>query len=278
MRVFGSTLKKKVDIYIEMPRKSQKSRKVRKTKTRRQKVVNMIGCSKKHKHNKTCKKNIFSSLAKRFGLQRAGSGCGSCGCPIPPLSWKQMNSFGGSSQYPPNYVKMAGTSAPLNYGPILGASGQVGGHCGQCVQSGGSFYKPAAPIPGPFVGSAWGAPINQWPGVNGVSGDRNFLTNYDNNTNDIVGKDPALQMTMNDAGYQTLNSKVGGKHVRKSRSHSKKTSGGGLVPQDLVNLGNSVSYNFKSAYNGINGYAAPVNPLPYKDQMSDALSNNRIII
>jgi hypothetical protein len=40
-----------------------------------------------------------------------------------------------------------------------------------------------------------------------------------------------------------------------------------LVPQDLVNLGRNAMFNIGSAYNGLNGYSAPVNPLPYKDQL-----------
>ena len=54
--------------------------------------------------------------------------------------------------------------------------------------------------------------------------------------------------------------------------------GGGLLPQDLVNLGRDLSFNFKSAYNTLNGYSAPSSPLPYKDQLSSSISANRIII
>ena len=43
--------------------------------------------------------------------------------------------------------------------------------------------------------------------------------------------------------------------------------GGGILPQDLVNLGRNITYNLGSAYNAINGYPAPVNPMPYNDQL-----------
>jgi hypothetical protein len=46
----------------------------------------------------------------------------------------------------------------------------------------------------------------------------------------------------------------------------------------MVNLGRDVSFNFKSAYNALNGYSAPVSPLPYKDQLSGSMSANKIII
>ena len=57
-----------------------------------------------------------------------------------------------------------------------------------------------------------------------------------------------------------------GKNKRKT-SKLRINRGGGLLPQDLVNLGREVGFNFKSAYNSLNGYKAPVNPLPYKDQL-----------
>ena len=40
------------------------------------------------------------------------------------------------------------------------------------------------------------------------------------------------------------------------------------VGSNLGNLVNSLSFEMKSAYNSLNGYEAPINPLPYKDQLS----------
>ena len=54
------------------------------------------------------------------------------------------------------------------------------------------------------------------------------------------------------------------KRTRKMR-HLKR--GGGIIPQDLVNLGRNITYGFGSAYNAINGYPAPVNPMPYNGQL-----------
>jgi hypothetical protein len=209
---------------------------------------------------------------------------------------------------PPNNILPA--TVPLNYNPILG-TGQNGGSCSSCGgqtstvplnykpipgtgqnrglcpycgaqtstnQSGGNFFKPAGPIPGPIVGSSWGAPIDKWPGVNGISSDRNFLKSYDAENN-IVAKNPQLQMITGDSGYRNWNSITGGR--RKSgrpKSRSKSVKGGGLIPQDLVNLGSDFSFNLKSAYNSLNGYKAPVDPLPYKDQLSHSLNNNRNLL
>jgi hypothetical protein len=320
-----------------MPRNSNKRSNARKTnnirKTRKQKMYIMRGCSKK---TKSCKnKKVFSSLGNKSCSKcgpnchcgpncncpdkcpgncyldrrqtKGGSGCGSCGCPIAPLSVKQMNQFGGIPNNIPTYVPNVDSPvliSPPNkstgYIPIPGISQNGGSGCSACgqipVQNGGNFYKPASPIPGPFVGSAWSPSINDWSSVNGIGGDKNYNYSYDAKNN-IIGKDPQLQMSMNDAGYTTLNSMVGGYKYNKKNvlSRSKKSSsksssnsnsssssnrfikGGGLVPQDLVNLGNDFSFNLKSAYNALNGYKAPVDPLPYKGQLSNS-SNNKIII
>lgn len=126
-------------------------------------------------------------------------------------------------------------------------------------QQGGSFYKPPAPIPGPFVGTSWTPSIRGWPGVNGISSDNNFLAQnlYDNG-------DPQTMM------------QLGGSKIGKNKHQTVK--GGGLVPQDLVNLGRDMSFNFKSAYNALNGYTAPTNPLPYRDQLNHDSSSNKLIL
>jgi len=75
---------------------------------------------------------------------------------------------------------------------------------------------------------------------------------------------------------------VVGKGLKKSRSASRRRHryrhksskinknklGGGLIPQDLVNIASDLQFNTGSAYNALNGYASPVNPAPYLGQMS----------
>jgi len=223
---------------------------------------------------------------KQKGGSGFGSGCGACDCPLSPLSWSKMNhQFGGElvSQGPvlieppqnkneyivtPGITQNGGTCASCSRGSI----DMNGGSCGACgqtsVMKGGNFFKPVGPMPGPIVGSPWEA--NKLPGENGIGGDRNYFKPYNTDAN------PQLQMTMNDAGYKTLNSMVGGKKRRKhGRKLSRKLIGGGFIPQDLVNLGRSITYNYQSAYNAIKGYEAPVNPLPYKDQMPNT---NKMIL
>lgn len=53
-------------------------------------------------------------------------------------------------------------------------------------------------------------------------------------------------------------------------------SGGGIIPQDITNLGRDFMFNIKTAYNSVNGIPAPVNPAPYKDQLTDIANVRRI--
>lgn len=291
----------------------------------RQRVYSMIGCA-------------AAARSKRGG---GGGSCGACGCPIAPLSWSEMNNnaaqlgggcgcgagnilptFGGGSSSQTGGGDTVDAGAPYapcgvsNCNPIVGA-GQYGGS---------SFYKAPTPIPGPFVGSPWGASIAKWPVVDGISGDRNYYAGIGK----VIDNDPALQMRMDDSGYRTANSQVGGyryaadedavavaeeasasaassaslpaslsavapssttrrrrrRRSRRSSSSSRRRSstdsaphrrrssdrfslrrGGGLLPQELVNMGRAAAFQVNSAYNTLAGVPAPVNPAPYQDQL-----------
>jgi hypothetical protein len=149
--------------------------------------------------------------------------------------------------------------------------GMRGGNCSSCInhlQSGGNnFYKPAEPIPGPFVGQSWGTSVRDWPGVNGIGGDRNYLA-YNN-----YPTDPQTAMKLRGGRRKNKNTKRRGRGRRGGNSLT------ALIPQDLVNLGRDISFNTGSAYNALNGYKAPVNPLPYKDQLvSSNVSNLRALM
>ena len=144
---------------------------------------------------------------------------------------------------------------------------QWGGTCDTCkigMQNGGgsNFYKPASSIPGPFVGSAWNGSVGGWPGVNGIGGDRNYLAQ------NMYYTDPQTMMKL--GGKR----KKQGKKSKKNKKNKKngERNGGGLIPQDLVNLGRDISYNMGSAYNSLNGYPQPVNPAPYMDQLPTSKS------
>lgn len=219
-----------------MARKTRRNKRT-KTRTRKQNIYKMIGCSKcgpnctcrkkctcKHKCNGNCYKN-----------QKGGVGCGPQGCPIAP--------------YPMN----GGSCDVTGCGRILG-SYQNGGTCmnSMCSQipvtsRGGGFYKPPSPMPGPFVGDNWGSLVKEWPGVDGISSNRNY---FDQN---MYKNDPQTMMLLR-----------GGKKNRKTHKRQK---GGTFIPQELVNLGRDFAFNLKSAYNTLNSVPVPPNPLPYKDQL-----------
>ena len=216
----------------------------------------MIGCSKKNKHTKTscpnCGENCY--LNRRIKKHNGGSGCGSGGCPISPLSWNKMNKFGGG----------------------CASCGQNGGNCDSCGQNGGGTLAPA-PVPGPSTGQPWGPQTNEWPGMDGISGGRNYLSQVN------VVANPQQQMSMNGSGYVGKpNSMVGGNKKLKKDGYKKGgykkdgyKKGGGFLPQDFVNLGRESIFNFKGMYNAMNGYKAPIDPSPYKGQLT---GNNRIMI
>lgn len=113
------------------------------------------------------------------------------------------------------------------------------------VSRGGGSSLP--PVPAPLVGSPWTPQVSGWPGVDGVDSGRNYLANN----------------LYNQFDPQTMMKLQGGSRRRKT---SKRQHGGSFMPQQLVNLGRDLSFNFKSAYNSMNGYSAPVNPKPYMDQ------------
>jgi len=211
---------------------------------------------------KGCKGNCYLNRPIHNKKHGGAVGCGPNGCPLPPMSWTRMNQFHGGGSKEGMFPLTSVPNGPTSYPPTLGVA-QNGGTCGlQCgLQNGGAFYKTASPMPGPFVGAPWGANINQWPSVNAVSGDRNYLPSYDAK-NGIIDNDPALQM------------KLGGRRSKKRTAKRSMKRGGGLIPQDLINLGRDMSFNFKSTYNSLNGYAAPTNPLPYKDQLMGSTKMN----
>ena len=236
-----------------MPKKSNK--RSNKRRTRKQKTVLMIGCSSSKKGNKKSHRNKknFSSLGNK-SYPKCGSKChcgpkGNCSHNCPGNCYLNHSYKGG--------VGCGSPGCPISPLSVQQMNNQFGGTCSN-IQLGGK-------IPPPFVpaNSAWGPSVHKWPGVDGVPSSRNYLSPYNTDNN------PQQQMSMANAGYKTPNSLVGGKKC--------KNRGGGLMPQDLTNLGRDLSFNFKSTYNAINGYKAPVDPLPYKGQLTGASNYNKFM-
>jgi hypothetical protein len=181
------------------------------------------------------KKMKTQRLYKQKGCSKRGKRGGDCGCGAP---------FGGK-------------------GPAM----KGGNGCEMCMK-GGSTLTPYPPQPA-FVGAPWTGSISNWPGVGGQDGVTNHFS-----LNKYVPFDPVAGVMQERAGSLFLGEYTGGskKKSKKSKKMSKmsKKRGGGLIPQDLVNFGRTFTYGLGSAYNSINGYQQPVNPLPYKDQLTNA--------
>jgi len=187
-------------------------RRTKRNKIRKQKTYKMIGCAKK------CSKcHHIKCTCKNRHIKKGGMGCGPQGCPIAP------------------YPMKGGNCDVMGCGRILG-SYQNGG---------GDVYNSPELVPGPFVGQNWGGLINQWPGVDGVSANRNYL-----------------ELNTYKTDPQTMMKIRGGRRKSKRRQR-----GGSFLTTDLVNLGRNFTYNLNSAYNALNSVSMPPNPLPFKDQL-----------
>jgi len=235
---------------------------------RTQKLWNMKGCSKSKRNlgGKSKKQGGCWDMKKRGGA--CGGACGGArvckkcgyGCRCGPkctcrhkcpgncyLKGKRSRKQRGVSQRGGNCgcgLQMGG-----GYGLQMGGCGTcLGGgvQMGGSVQTGGGINNSGTPL----VGSPWTPKINDWPGVAGKDGQ----TNYFANNKYLV--DPQTTM-ISERDQQTY---MAGGGSRKRRA-------GGIIPQDLVNLGRSMVYGLGSAYNTLNGYSVPASPLPYKDQL-----------
>ena len=137
-------------------------------------------------------------------------------------------------------------------------------------KKGGGFYKPAAPIPGPIVGNYWKAPQHDWPGVDGIGGNRNI---FPMNSYKV---DPQTMMKLGGRGRGRRSRQSRNNRQSRKKSQSKKKGrgrrkrGGMPFTQGIVNIGRSIGYTLGSSSNELRGYNAPVNPLPWKDQLTQS--------
>ena len=149
---------------------------------------------------------------------------------------------------------------------------QAGG-CGNdmCSIKGGS----SLPYPNGLLGDAWTPSISGWPGIDGISMDRNHL-GYNTYDNDVsrqmldVGANPPYTYLKGGKRRNTYKRSKNNKTQNANKNNKKrkrKTQKGGFLGQDLINVGRQIQYGIGSAYNGIRGFTSPVNPLPWKDQL-----------
>lgn len=277
--------------------KNKKSRKIKK-----QKMYKMRGCSRKNR----CK-NYLGGMTLAYPsdnvetvpnphLAYTGKGGSSCPMGITPANATLPENINAQNPAYPNTGPLSNGFNFLNSSTQRGGSifnpscktihvvadyNKTGG-CGEMCpmtgsMTGGSSHRSACkcssckskhmkggnagiPYPNGLTGNAYTpGNVNGWPGVNGIQGDSNHfaLNTYKNDVSrQMIDLGPAPPFTGMKGGS------------KKSKSKSKK--GGGLTNflfQDLVNLGRQFQFNLGSAYNGLQGYSAPVNPAPWKDQL-----------
>ena len=217
------------------------------------------------------------------GRHRRGCTCSRCGskhgqgCPCSKCRGRRRveNKFGGSS----GALSYACSSSGGCTDNMMGGSAhRVGCKCSTCrSMTGGS--NGGLPYPDGLLGKAWTPTVTGWPGVDGVSMNRNHL-----GYNTYAPYDVSRQMVDVGAAAPFLNGVVdapaakpylGGGKRRKSRksmkNKSKNKRGGSmsnLLGQDFLNVGRQFQHGLGSSYNAIRGFASPVNPLPWKDQMT----------
>ena len=161
-----------------------------------------------------------------------------------------------------------------------GSAHRMGCKCSNCkgMKGGGncSATNGGLPYPDGLLGNAWTPSVSGWPGVDGVSMNRSHLGYNTYTPTDVsrqmVDLGPAAPFLDGVVDAPAAKPYLGGGKRRKSRKIRTKKRGGGtmtnLLGQDFLNVGRQFQYGLGSSYNAIRGFASPVNPLPWKDQMT----------
>ena len=172
---------------------------------------------------------------------------------------------------------------------------QLGGGCGSCanmsghvnmsgpmhmkMMGGSAVSNNGLPYPNGLLGDAWTPDVKGWPGIDGLSMNRNHL-GYNTYSTDVsrqmadVGANPPytyLKGGKRCKGTRVKGTRVKGTRCKGTRKQTKRQRGGTLsnfIGQDLINLGRQFNFNAGSSWNAIRGNAQTVNPLPWKDQMT----------
>jgi hypothetical protein len=267
-----------------------------KTKSRRQKLYKMKGCS-------TTKKNYLGGSKSAGDINLAYPATNVHTVPNSNLAYTGKNPYsflhkGGAANLGslPSNINGVNKGMP-NIGPKTGGLGtpfmnnvapQRGGTCGTCsspfpLMKGGKKHRvtckckrckmlrksqyggnPGTPYPGGAVGQPWTPSVGGWPGVGGVQGDSNYFS-----LNTYKGGDP--QTAMISTGAQPPYS-VGGRKGTRRRNQKGGFGFTNLLAQDFVNVGRQFQYGLGSAYNALAGYSPAANPLPWKGQLSNTPS------
>jgi hypothetical protein len=260
---------------------------------RHQKLYRMKGCS-----TKTCKKYLGGSADVNLAypsnnvptvpnpyLAYTGKG-GSCSSNLINNNLAQPQNINGQNPiYPstgpvstgfnflnPSNMQKGGKKRRYTKGGSCSTCGtnmgyMVGGQmkhrfgckCSECKMQTGGTGNNGIPYPNGLTGSPWstGGILPHLPGVNGIQGDNNFYE-----LNKYAPNDVSRQMVDVGANPPYI---IGGRHSRRRKQRGGTLSN--FLGQDLINLGRQFQFGVGSAYNALAGYQAPVNPLPWKQQL-----------
>jgi hypothetical protein len=219
-----------------------------------QRIYKMKGCNRKG-----CKKTKTKKYLGGSNMNLAYPSTNVPTVPNPHLAYAypaKGPAAGGWGFLNPQSVIKGGSSQKGGCGCGLQVGGQKGGYCSTCNMLGGAGNN-GIPYPNGLAGSPWTPALKDWPGVDGVDGNRNYLALNEYKV------DP--QTAMIATGANPPFSVGGGKKSRKQK-------GGALsnfLTQDLINLGRQFQYGVGSTYNGLLGYSSPVNPMPWKGQLTN---------
>ena len=226
-----------------------------------QKYYKMKGCSKKSR-----RKYLGGNMNLAYPSDNVPK------VPNPFLSYTGKggnNSAMPKTDPPPPSPALSYVNSSMRGGTCGASCGLMKG--GTCCASCGLMKGGNAGIPYPdgLVGKPWTPAISSWPGVDGISGNRNYIP--PNTYNEDISRQ------MKDLGANPPY--LGGRRrkKRKNKKTKKQRQRGGnfsnFLGQDLINLGRQVQFGFGTTYNALAGYSAPVSPLPWKDQL---VSSNNI--
>jgi hypothetical protein len=273
----------------------------RKSSRRKQKMYNMRGCSKTRRHYLGGSSDAPLAYtgkpiptAPNPFLSYTGKGGASCGLsnlssipvntnatnPVQPNTgppfklsgniFNNSNQTGGCGCGMPAMNGGGRRKGKGGCGPFCAPGIMVGGvrhrggcKCSNCKKQTMKGGNAGIPYPNGLVGSPWTPSTSGWPGVDGISGNRNYI---ENNT---YNHDISRQMVDVGANPPFLK---GGKRKQRGGTLSN------FMGQDLINLGRQFQFGVGSAYNALAGYSAPTNPLPWKDQFPSRMSFNPELI
>jgi hypothetical protein len=129
------------------------------------------------------------------------------------------------------------------------------------------------PVPNGLLGQSWTGNVATWPGVDGVAMNRGH---YDLNTyaNDVSRQTQDIGANFPFSGLSWKGGRGRRRRRTRTRTHRRRSTrrhkGGALsnyLSQDIINLGREFGFSTQSAYNTLAGQPAPVNPMPWKDQL-----------